>query len=134
MHTDKSLAGLIAETKQEIREFITTRVGLLKAEFDEKVRTFKYAVPLLLLTAALLLAAWMTFTFALIALLHGVFLPGPYAWFWAALIIGGAYLLLGVAVGWFAYSEIKSVGVAPNRTLQVLKQDQIWLQNEVRTV
>ncbi len=134
MQTDKSLAGLIAETKQEIREFVTTRLGLLKAEFSEKARIFKYAIPLLLVTAALLLAAWMTLTFALIALLHGVFLPGPYAWFWAALIIGGAYLVLGIVVGWFAYSEIKSVGVAPNRTLQVLKQDQIWLQNEVRTV
>jgi hypothetical protein len=134
VHTDKSLAELLAETKQEIREFVITRVGLLKAEFNEKVRTFKYAVPLLAVTAALMLAAWMTLTFALIALLHAVFLPGPYAWFWAALIIGGAYLLLGVAVGWFAYSEIKAVGVAPNRTLQVLKQDQIWLQNEVRTV
>jgi uncharacterized membrane protein YqjE len=134
VQTDKSLAGLIAETKQEIREFVATRVGLLKAEFNEKARTFKYAIPLLLVTAALLLAAWMTLTFALIALLHGVFLRSPYAWFWAALIIGGAYLVLGIVVGWFAYSEIKSVGVAPNRTLQVLKQDQIWLQNEVRTV
>jgi hypothetical protein len=134
VHTDKSLAGLIAETKQEVREFITTRIGLLKAEFNEKVRIFKYAIPLLLITAALLLAAWMTLTFALIALIHGLFVPGPYAWFWAALIIGGAYLLLGIVVGWFAYGEIKSVGVAPNRTLQVLKQDQVWLQNEVRTV
>ncbi len=134
MHTDKSLAGLIAETKQEIKEFITTRIGLLKAEFNEKVRTFKYVVPLLLVTAALLLAAWMTLTFALIALLHGLFVPSPYAWLWASLIIGGVYLVLGIGVGWFAYSEIKSVGVAPNRTLQVLKQDQIWLQNEVRTV
>jgi uncharacterized membrane protein YqjE len=134
VQTDKSLAGLIAETKQEIREFVTTRVGLLKAEFSEKARIFKYAIPLLLVTAALLLAAWMTLTFALIALLHGMFLPSPYAWLWAALIIGGFYLVLGIVVGWFAYSEIKSVGMAPNRTLQVLKQDQIWLQNEVRTV
>lgn len=134
MHTEKSLAALLAETKQEIKEFVTTRVGLFKAEIAEKVRTFKYAIPLLVITAALLLAAWMTVTFALIALLRGLFLPSPYAWFWAALIIGGIYLVLGIVVGWFAYGEIKSVGVAPNRTLQVLKQDQIWLQNEARTV
>ncbi|HKD81890.1 MAG TPA: phage holin family protein [Candidatus Angelobacter sp.] len=134
MHTEKSLAGLLAETKQEIKEFVTTRVGLLKAEIAEKVRTFKYSIPLLAGCAALLLAAWMTLTFALIALLRGLFLPSPYAWFWAALIIGGTYLILGIVVGWFAYGEIKSVGVAPNRTLQVLKQDQIWLQNEARTV
>lgn len=134
MHNEKSFGALLAEAKQELKEFVATRVGILKAEINEKVRTWKYVVPLLGLAAALLLAAWMTLTFALIALLHAMFLPSSYSWLWAALIIGGAYLLLGVAVGWFAYGEIKSMGLRPNRTIEVLKQDQIWLQNEVRTV
>lgn len=134
MHTEKSFRALLAEAKQELKEFVATRVGILKAEIDEKIRTWKYVVPLLLLSAALLLAAWMTLTFALIALLHAVFLPSSYSWLWASLIIGGAYLLVGVAVGWFVYGEIKSLGFRPNRTIAVLKQDQIWLQNEVRTV
>lgn len=93
----------------------------------------KSVIPIALIAAALLLAAWITLTFALIALLHGLFLPSVYAWMWAALIVGGAYLVLGVTAGWFAYSEIKSTGLAPNRTLNVLKQDQIWIQNEART-
>ena len=133
MHTDKSLATILAETKEELKEFVATRVGILKAEIDEKIRTWKYVVPLLLAAAALLLAGWMALTFALMALLHAIFLPSPYAWLWAGLIVAGAYLLLGIAVGWFAYSEISAVGITPNRTLQVLKQDQVWIQNEART-
>ena len=133
MHTDKSLATILAETREELKEFVATRVGILKAEIDEKVRTWKYVAPLFLIAAALLLAGWMALTFALMALLHAVFLPSPYAWLWAGLIVGGAYLVLGIAIGWFAYSEISAAGIAPTRTLQVLKQDQVWIQNEART-
>jgi uncharacterized membrane protein YqjE len=134
VHTEKSFAALLAEARQELKDFLATRVEILKAEIKEKVSTWKYLVPLLFLAAALLLAAWMTLTFALIALLHAMFLPSAYAWLWAALIIGGAYLLGGIAVSWFVYGEIKAIGFSPARTIEVLKQDQIWLQNEVRTV
>ena len=133
MHTDKSIATILTETKQEIVQFITTRVNMLKMEIGEKVRIWKAVVPLLFIALALLLAGWMALTFALIALLRGLFTPSVYAWGWAALIVTGAYLVLGIAVGWFAYAEIKATGLMPHRTLTVLKQDQTWVQNEART-
>ena len=133
MHTEKSLATILGETKQELVQFVTTRVSILKAEIDEKVHRWMSVVPLALIAVALLLGGWMSLTFALIALLRGLFMPSPYAWLWAGAIIAGVYLVLGIAVGWFAYSELKSTGLTPNRTLSVLKQDQIWIQNEART-
>jgi uncharacterized membrane protein YqjE len=133
VHTEKSIATILAETRDEIKQFIATRVNMLKMEIGEKVRTLKSVVPLLLVALALLWAGWMAFTLALIALLHGLFMPSVYAWGWAALIVAGAYLVLGIAVGWFVYAEIKAIGLAPNRTLTVLKQDQTWIQNEART-
>jgi F0F1-type ATP synthase membrane subunit c/vacuolar-type H+-ATPase subunit K len=61
-------------------------------------------------------------------------MPTGFGWFWAALIVGGAYLIGGIIVGWFGYSETRAAGgVAPTRTLNVLKQDQVWIQNEART-
>jgi pilus assembly protein TadC len=133
VHTEKSLATLLAETREELKEFVVTRVGILKAEIEEKVRTWKYVIPVMLIALALLWAGLMTMTFALIALLRGLFLPSPYAWLWGALIVGGCYLVLALAIGWFGYSELKAAGIAPTRTLKVLKQDQVWLQNEART-
>ena len=133
MHNEKSIGTVVSETKQELKEFIQTRVAILRTEFAEKLRTWKYAIPMLLGALALFLAAWIVLTFALVALLAGIFLPSPYAWLFGGLIIGVAYLLLGLAVGWFAYSELSSVGVAPQRTMEVLKQDQVWIQNEART-
>lgn len=133
MHTEKSLATLLAETRDELKEFVVTRVGILKAEIEEKIRTWKYVIPIMLIAAALLWAGFMTLTFALVALLHGMFMPSPFAWLWGALIVGGAYLVLAIGIGWFAYSELSAQGIAPTRTLKVLKQDQVWLQNEART-
>jgi uncharacterized membrane protein YqjE len=133
VHNEKSLATILTETKDEIKQFINTRVNMLKMEIAEKVRKFKSVVPILFIALALLWAGWMALTFAVIALLHGLFMPSVYAWGWAALIVAGAYLVIGIGTGWFVYAEIKSTGLAPTRTLSVLKQDQTWIQNEART-
>jgi uncharacterized membrane protein YqjE len=134
MHHEKSIGTVISETKAEVKEFIQTRVAMLQAETKEKIRTWKYTVPLLLGAAALLLAAWIILSFALVALIHSWLMPTGFGWFWAALIVGGAYFIGAIIVGWFGYSEMRAAGgVAPTRTLKVLKQDQVWIQNEART-
>jgi peptidoglycan biosynthesis protein MviN/MurJ (putative lipid II flippase) len=134
VHTEKSLATLLAETKEELKDFVVTRVGILKAEIEEKISTWKAIIPVLLCALALLWAGWLALTFALIAWLHALFMPSAFAWLWASLIIGGVYLIMAVVLGWFAYSELTEAGIAPARTLKVLKQDQVWLQNEARTI
>jgi uncharacterized membrane protein YqjE len=133
VHTDKSIGAILTETKQEIIQFVTTRVNILKAEIDEKISRLKAVVPLLMVAFTLLLSGWMAFTFALVALLHGLFMPSAYAWLWASLIVTAVYLVVGAVVGWFAYAEIKATSFTPTRTLKVLQQDQVWIQNEART-
>lgn len=133
MHTEKSIAAILAETKDELKQFVTTRVSILKAEMDEKISRLKALVPLVIVAALFAVSAWMIFSFALIALLHGLFLPSVYAWLWASLIVTAAYLVIGGIAGWLAYSEIKATSLKPTRTLKVLQQDQVWIQNEART-
>jgi uncharacterized membrane protein YqjE len=133
VHSDKSLGTILTETKQEFVQFVTTRVNILKAEIDEKVNRLKSILPLLAVAFTLLLSGWMAFTFALIALLHGLFMPSANAWLWASLIVTGVYMILGAVAGYFAYAEIKATTLKPTRTLKVLQQDQVWIQNEART-
>ena len=133
MHTEKSIATILSETKDELKQFVTTRVNMLKAEMDEKISRIKTVIPLAVVAFLFLLSGWMVFTFALIALLHGLFLPSVYAWLWASLIVTAVYLLVGAIAGWLAYSEIKATNLTPTRTLKVLQQDQVWIQNEART-
>ncbi|HEV3038543.1 MAG TPA: phage holin family protein [Candidatus Angelobacter sp.] len=133
MHNEKSIGAVLAETKAELRDFFDTRLQILRAELKDKVSSFKQSVPLMIVAGALLLAGWLALTFALVALIQAWLQPSPYAWMWAALIIAVLYGVGGIAFGWYGYSEIRSVGVTPKRTLEVLKQDQAWIQNEART-
>jgi uncharacterized membrane protein YqjE len=132
VNTEKSLGALVTETKEEVREFLETRLQLLRAEIAEKMRIWKYSVPMLLLAGGLLLIGWMVLTFAIVAAIRAWFLPSEYAWVWAGLIVAFIYLVAGGAIGWFAYAELLSTGLAPKRTMEVLKQDQVWIQNETR--
>ncbi len=134
VHTEKSIATILSETKDELKQFVTTRVDILKAEMDEKISRIKAVIPLAIVAALFLLTAWMVLTFALIAWVHALFGAGLYAWLWAGLIVGFVYLLIGGIAGWLAYSEIKTTSLTPTRTLKVLQQDQVWIQNEARTV
>ncbi|HZU29692.1 MAG TPA: phage holin family protein, partial [Candidatus Angelobacter sp.] len=70
--------------------------------------------------------------FAFIALLHAAFMPSEYSWLWASLIVTVVYLVIGGICGGIAYSRIKQTSLKPTRTLEVLKQDQVWIQNESR--
>jgi uncharacterized membrane protein YqjE len=133
VHTEKSIATILSETKDELKQFVTTRVNILKAEMDEKISRLKAVIPLAVVAALFLVSAWGVFTFALIALLHAFFVSSAYAWLWASLIVMVVYMIVGAVAGWFAYSEIKSTKLAPTRTMKVLQQDQVWIQNEART-
>jgi len=133
VHSEKSIATILAETKDELKQFVTTRLNILKAEMDEKISRLKSVIPLAVVAVLFLISGWMVFTFALIALLHALFVPSAYAWLWASLIVTAVYLLVGGIAGWLAYSEIKATNLTPTRTLKVLQQDQVWIQNEART-
>lgn len=133
MHTEKSIATILTETKEELVRFVTTRVNILKAEIDEKVSRMKAVIPMAVAAVVLLLSGWIALNFALMALLHGLFMPSEYAWLWASLIVAGFYLVLGIGAGMFVVNTLKATSWAPKRTLTVLKQDQVWLRNEART-
>lgn len=68
----------------------------------------------------------------LLAITSIAFAVGPFAWFFAALIVGVAYAILGGVAAYLGIREIRAEGIVPCRTVRVLKQDQIWLENEGR--
>ena len=134
MNHEKPLGVVLTEIKDELNQFLETRFQILRSEMQEMFRTWKYCVPLLLVAGVLLLASWMVITFSFVALIHGWFVPSPFAWAWAGFIVGALYVIVAGAVGWFAYGELRKVGVVPRRTLKVLKQDQNWVGSEARTL
>ena len=133
MNAEGSLADALSGIKQELKEFVQTRAKILRAETQEKLRSWKKPVIMLALAAVFLLSAWFACVFALVALLHAFIVAGSYGWFWGSLIASGIFLVVALAVGRTGYRGIKASSLAPQRTLRVLKQDQNWIRDRVRS-
>lgn len=126
----RSLSAIVNDLKTEARAFLNTRLEMLKAEMNQKVSAWKSAIPMIVVGLAFAGTAWLVLTAAIVCIIAAAFGPGVMSWFWATLIVGGAYLVIGGAAAFFAFSEIDKNTLKPERTMRVLKQDQAWLQNE----
>lgn len=129
----KNLTDVVNEIKVEAREFVSTRLQMFRMEMKDKVSALKVGVPLLIGAGVCGLIAFIVLNYALIAFLAALFAPSPYDWCFAALIVGVFYLIVAGVLYWIGMHEIKAETLAPARTLRVLKQDQIWLQNQARS-
>ena len=136
MHSDanngRSLAAVIAEMKDELKEFAQTRIEMFKAEVQEKMKTLKIAAPLAAFGALLLMTGYLLFTMAFVGLAVAFFADNPYRWFFAFAIVAVLWTLLGGIAAYFAKREFEVKGLIPRRTIEVLKDDKIWIQTEAK--
>ncbi len=129
----RSLAAIIAEMKEELKEFVQTRSRMLKAEVQEKFTALKIAAPLAGVGALLLGTAYLLFTMALVALVSALFRDNPYRWCFAFAAIAVLWGLLGGIAAYLAKREFQLKGLLPKRTLELLKGDKLWLQAEAKS-
>ncbi len=129
---ERSVAGVLAEIKEEVKEFVQTRIEMLKSEMKDKISSWKTAVPLIAIGLVFAATAWFVLTAALISIIAEAFYPSRFAYFFSFVIVGVVYALVGVISATFAMRELRQHGVMPERTVRVLKQDQVWIQTEAR--
>jgi uncharacterized membrane protein YqjE len=134
INNGKSVAALFAEMKQELQDFVQTRVTMFKVELQEKVRVVKAAAPLAVIGAVLLLTAYLLFTLALVSLVFAFLPDNAYRWCIAFAAIGLLWLILGGIAGYMAKRELEVKGLLPKRTVEVLKEDKVWIQAEVKQI
>lgn len=128
----KSLPEVVNDLKVELKEFIATRVAMLQSELKEKWSYIKTALPVLVVGGVVLWTAWLLLTAMLVTAIATAF-DSPWRYTFAFLIVGGAYLLLGAMMAVMAWRQITQTGLKPERTIRVLKQDEVWLQTEAKT-
>ena len=128
----RSIGATLAEMKIELLDFLDTRIELLKTEVREKLKILKAAAPLGALGALLLGTAYLLFTLALVSLVVVAFQDNPYRWFFAFLIVGFAWAVFGGIAVYFAKRKLDTETLLPQRTIEVLKGDKIWIEAEVR--
>lgn len=127
----KSLPEIVNELKVELKDFVGTRLAMLRSEMQEKWSSVKLSLPALLGGIVLLMTAWLLLTAVIVTAIANTF-ANPWAWVFAFLIVGGAYLLVGGMMVMGAVSKLKQTKLLPERTLRVLKQDEVWLQTEAK--
>jgi len=131
-HAARSLASIAAEMKHELKEFLETRVEILKSELRDKFAHWKIAAPLAGTGVVLLSTAYLLITIALVALAAVFIGDTAYRWFFAFLTIGVLWSLLGGISLYIAKREFALNRLMPQKTIDVLKGDKVWLQKEVR--
>ena len=128
----RNLTGVVAALKEESKEFVSTRLAMLRSEMNGKISAWKAAAPMLVIGGVLLLTAWLLLTGAIVAAVYVAFEGNP----WAAAIALGITFLVYAAFGgiaaFLALAKMRETGLIPQRTMRVLKDDQIWISNEAR--
>jgi len=130
----RTVADLVTEIREELKEFVATRVSMLRSEMSEKLTTVKRALPVMGVGIVLLLTAWLAFNGFLVCGIAIAFAGyGPWAWVISFLIVAFAYCLIGAIALMGAINRLKEKSMKPERTMRVLQQDRLWLQTEAKT-
>ena len=128
----RSLGSIVTEIRDEVKDFAATRLEMLRAELREAVATIKRAIPAAAAAIVLLVTAYVLFTLAIVGLIEVAFWNNPYRWFFAFLIVAVVWAITGALTAWMAFRRFKTHGLFPKKTVEVLKADKIWLENEAR--
>lgn len=128
----RRVAQILADMKNELAEFVETRVTMLRTELVEKWKTLKIAIPLAGVAALFLGSAFLLLTGALVGLVVAAFPQSIYRWFFGCIIVAAFWAIVGGAAAYFAFRECELKSMVPRRTLEVLKGDKVWIEAEVR--
>jgi hypothetical protein len=130
---NRPISATLNEAKEELKQFAETRLAMLQGEIKEKIALVKSSAPLLAVGALLGITAFWVLTGALICALRMAFGESPYGWFLSFLIVSVFYAIIGFAALMLGYQRITKGKLVPERTIKVLKEDKVWLQNEARS-
>lgn len=131
-HETRGVAVVLNEMKDEAKQFVRTRIELLKNELQEKLPNLKIAALLAVGGGVLLGTAYLFLTLALVALVAVTFKDSDYRWAIAFLSVGVFWFILGGVALYFAKGEFELKGLMPSRTIGVLKGDKIWIEREAK--
>lgn len=132
VHNGRSIGSILFDTKEELKQFVETRITMLKAEMRENMKMLKMAAPLAVAGITLLLTAYVLFTLALVGLVVAFLPTNPYRWAIAFAAVAVLWTILGGVMAYFAKREFETRQLMPKKTMRVLKEDSVWIQREVR--
>jgi uncharacterized membrane protein YqjE len=128
--SEPALGELFKQLAQDSASLVRQEVALAKAELRENV---KHAVRDAAMVAV---GGGLAVVGALVLVLFLVLALGDALneYWLGALIVGVVFVIAGGVLAMGSLRKLKSDGLAPERTLQTLKEDKQWAQSEIHQV
>ncbi len=115
----KSTSGLISEAVSLITGLVRKEADLVRAELSENAAKAGVAIGLIVGGVVFILVALQVLSAALVAGLAELGIETG----WAALIVGGVYLLIAIIMVRKGTNDLKAASLAPNRTIHSVRED-----------
>jgi hypothetical protein len=115
----RTVPELAGDAVRESRELVSTEIALLRAEVAEGLRHLMLALGLFIAAGVLVLTALLAWIFALVKGL-AVLLQSDAL---AALVVGGAFAVIAVALALVGRGKASLSGLEPTRTERQVRRD-----------
>jgi hypothetical protein len=122
-----SIQGLIGDALRETTDLARKEIALFRTEMSANMRTLAMGIGLMVGAGVFAIAAILLFTQALVKWLATV----VHSEALAALIVGGAMLLIGVGLALWGRSTVSTSTLAPTRTTRSVREDARVLSERV---
>lgn len=122
-----SIQGLIGDALRETTDLARKEIALFRTEMSANMRTLAMGIGLMVGAGVFAIAAILLFTQALVKWLATVVQSEALA----ALIVGGAMLLIGVGLALWGRSTVSTSTLAPTRTTRSVREDARVLSERV---
>lgn len=127
---EPQLGELVRQLAQDSATLVRQEVALAKAELRENVKSVVRDAAMVAVGGVVALLGVLLLV-AFLALLVGDALDE----YWlGALIVGGIFLVTGGLLTRKFLGSLKHDGLAPEQTIETLKEDKQWLQSEMKQV
>lgn len=115
----RTVPELAGDAIRETQELVSTEIRLLRAEMAESLQHLMLALGLFVAAGVFVLTALLVWIFALVKAL-AVLLQSDAL---AALVVGGVFAVIAVALALFGRSKASLSGLEPTRTERQVRQD-----------
>lgn len=124
---DRSLGDLFADLARELGELVRQEAQLAKAELRQNASQAGRAIAALVVGGAIVYAGVLALLAAAILGLGQAGLP----WWLAALLVGIVVVVIGAIVTTRARAALQTTALAPQQTIETLKEDRAWVNEQI---
>lgn len=127
-HEERSLGELFNELSQQTSTLIQKEIELARHEVTRSITEIGRNSALIAVGGVI---AYAGFIVLLIGIAWALTIAGLDSWL-AFLIVGGAVIGIGAAIGWWALNQLRRASLVPEKTIDTVQDNVRWAKEQTR--